>query len=351
MKKRSTKVLVRTAASPGIGAGHVARTSAVAKALTEMGATVKWACDVSTMPYLSSQRVSQDDVRILEHAATEGRSGEVELPPNAQRDDALRALPEAGSFQPDVVLLDSYLLGATWQRVAKDRGAWVAVFDDLMDRRIDADLIVNAAGSPDEYASLAPDTTLLCGLSFAVTTAEPTDVPSLEEPGSLLISFGAADPHDATSRTLLALEALRTKFPQFEAWVQLGAGARNRDSVSDLVKELGWARMLGPSDAIDARARGISLSIGAAGVSLYERMRDGIPSIVVPLAPNQSRIARAAESRGAALLAGSAEASASIALELRTSLPRLREMSAAGRAAIDGLGARRIADTIEACCG
>lgn len=343
-------VLVRTAASPGIGAGHVARTSAVAMALSSWGAKVKWACDASTVPYLLARGVTPADIRLLKHAATEGQSGEAELSPEAQRGDALHALSDDVGFRADVVLLDSYLLGDTWQRFAQSRGAWVAVFDDLLDRPIAAELIVNAASAVSDYEGLASGSTALCGLRYAVASGERAAEPLLDEPGALLVAFGASDPADATSSTLRALEARRRGSPPFQAWVQLGAGAPHRDAVSKLAAKLGWAQMIAPTEAVEARARRITLCIGAAGVSLFERMRDGIPGIVVPLATNQRRIAAAAASCGAAVIAESPDASASIALEMRSSLPRLREMSASGREAIDGLGARRIATTIALCC-
>ncbi len=349
MTAQPLKVLIRTAASPGIGAGHVARTSAVARALSDTGALVRWACDASTAPYLAARGVDPESVRVLANAATEGCAGEIELPPSQQQDDAVHALSGDASFRPDVVLMDTYLLGATWQLIAKDQGARVAVFDDLIDRPIEADLIVNAAGAPSDYASIAKGATALCGLAFAVTPAEPAAAPLLEEPVALLVAFGASDALDATSRTLHALDVLRMDSLPLRAWIQLGAGARHREAVIALTAKLGWARMLAPTEALEASTRGIGLCIGGAGVSLFERMRDGIPGIVVPLAPNQRMIAAAAVSCGAAMIAECPEASAALALELRYQLPRLREMSAAGRAAVDGMGARRIAEKISTC--
>ena len=92
---------------------------------------------------------------------------------------------------------------------------------------------------------------------------------------------------------------------------------------------------------------GADLAIGAAGVSAWERCCVGLPSLLVVLAANQQRGARALHADGAALLLGSA---ATLRETLVPALQRcarpgvLAELSAAAANVTDGAGVGRVLD-------
>jgi spore coat polysaccharide biosynthesis predicted glycosyltransferase SpsG len=267
----------------------------------------------------------------------------------AQDNDADEVLSIMKATSARAVMVDSYLLGARWQGRIRTACPHLVVFDDLVDRQIEAAIAINAAGDRGMYGRLAPGALVLCGLEYAVVHAPRTLPPRLDRPGAVLVAFGASDRANATSAVLSALRATRRDDDPFDTWIQLGADAPHRGQVQQAADTLGWARLLDPGESIDADRRNISIAIGASGVSLYERMRDGIPGIMVPLAENQRRIAMAAQSCGAAVIARSESEAAGIAIALRRSISKLREMSRSGRSAVDGLGAKRIAATISAC--
>lgn len=341
-------VLVRTAASGVIGAGHVARTSAVARELSLLGVEVTWMCDTATVPFLRDAGIQNGRIRCISRAATAGRAGEEEAPDSAQADDAqiaTKMLCELGGN--GLVLVDSYSLGATWQGAIRAAGFPVAAFDDLADRPVVADVVINAAAAPGDYAGLAPHARVLGGLQYAVIAQYGAIVPRLG--GRLLVAFGAADVADKTSEVLRALAPIVGSPDRCEVLVQLGAHAAHRKSVSVLVAELGWARLLTSSERIGDPGLGIAIAIGGAGVSLYERMNAGIPSVVIALAKNQARIATAAAIAGSAVIADTPPQAAALAWQLRHDVARLGKMSRAGVSAVDGLGARRIAGSLVAC--
>lgn len=337
------RVTIRTAASTRIGAGHAARTVAVAHELARIGAEVRWVCDEDTVPFLIARGVSHGWIRILRRSATMGQQGELQACDEDQRIDAAETLEHSGDLT-DWLLVDSYQLGTVWQRAVRTSGARIAAFDDLIDRPLEVDLVVNAAGMRTEYESIAPQATALCGLDFAVTLTAPAPPPYFSAPRGFLVAFGASDSTNATFHVLRELAKARRDDDPFVAWVQLGHNAPHREGVERLARELGWARMLMPSDTVDAGGRGIAVAIGASGVSLFERMRDGIPGIVMPIAPNQRRIADAAERCGAVIPATDPASAVSAAIDLRLDVERLRELSSAGQLAVDGAGARRIAN-------
>ncbi len=339
------RVIVRTAASADTGAGHVARCAAVAAELVRIGADVHWACDEATVPYLLERGICSDRIHVLRNAATTGHSGEEEATDAAQAEDARETLALGTA---DCALVDSYQLCAAWQRTARTAGVPVAAFDDLFERPIAADLVVNAAASPGGYAALAPNARVLAGLPYAIT-GDPSRPPAAG-PGTLLLAFGAADPGNLTEATLRALTEARDsrRAPVPETVIQLGSGAAGRPQVAKLLSTLAWATFA-PTGPTSPGAPAIA--IGAAGVGLLERMQAGVPSVVVVAAPNQRALADAATRSGAAVAVAEVRAACAEALRLLAD-PAMRDrMAAAGRAAVDGRGAARVARELNRLTG
>jgi RimJ/RimL family protein N-acetyltransferase len=94
----------------------------------------------------------------------------------------------------------------------------------------------------------------------------------------------------------------------------------------------------------------IDIAVSAAGFTAYELACAGIPGVVVALAENQRRVARACEHAGVALGIDALDGSLA---DLGPALRRLRDaclrsrMSRAGRTAFDGRGAARAALALE----
>lgn len=333
-------VTVRVAASGQIGAGHAARTCSLGAALRVLGVRLTWACDRETIPYLMDRGVPSAEIRELPAAATADRAGEAELPKAAQEGDAAATLALG---RADWTVIDSYLLGVPWQRAMKAAGVRVLAFDDLLDRAIDCDIVVNAAAEPDEYAVLAPGAMPLCGLRYALASHSPLAHRDAEH--VLLIAFGAADPANLTTATIRAIAESGSIWTTdaVKVHVRLGAGAAHRAEVESTIASNPWATLLSATPGSAGPAR---LAIGAAGVGLVERMQDGVPSVVLCAANNQRRIMMAAIDAGAALEARSPDDAVALAARLWHDSAALQAMAAAGRAAVDGGGAARIARTM-----
>ena len=339
------RVTVRTAASTGIGAGHAARTAAVAAELARIGADVRWACDADTVPYLVDRGVCRDRIRVMRHSATAGHAGERQAPDTDQLADAAETVALGPA---DWMLVDTYLLGAAWHRAARAGGARIAAFDDLADRAIDADLVINAAARAGRYAALAPGARVLDGLRHGIT-GDPARPPAAGA-GTVLLAFGAADPGNLTEATLRALAARASSTPgrPTPTVIQLGAAASSRARVEALAATLPWASFApaGPTSPGTP-----ALAIGAAGVGLLERMRAGVPSVVVVAAPNQRALAESAVKAGAAVSAESPEAACAEAQRLLRDPVALERMAIAARAAVDGRGAARVAREMNRLAG
>jgi UDP-2,4-diacetamido-2,4,6-trideoxy-beta-L-altropyranose hydrolase len=327
------RVTFRVAASGAVGAGHVARCTAVADALRALGAAVRWVCDPVTVPFLAERGVPEPDILPLRDSATQGHTGEHPAGSSSQRADAAETL---AAGRADWHVVDSYAFDAAWHEAVRSSGAHVAVFDDLTDRRIAADLVINAAAGPGTYRDLVPGAREACGLSYGII-GDPGR-PAAAGPGSLLIAFGASDAANLTGQTVDAIA--RGGLRSMPVVVQLGRAAARRADVERQLSALPQAAMAPPGPTSPGSP---TLAVGAAGVGLLERMHAGVPSVVVAIADNQRALAAAAERAGAAIVVRTVGQAIDAARQLLESPERLRRMSAAAVDAVDGRAAGRIA--------
>lgn len=327
-------------AGASIGMGHVARSASLARALESIGAEVNWACGREAALFLRDRGVPYERIQIITDES--GASHESQLDRERQVRDAEACL--AGKAV-DWVVVDAYAFGSVWHRHIRDRSIRVLAFDDLLDRRLDVDMVVNAASAPGDYLHLAPGARALCGLRHAVTGHAPRCGDGNAE--ELSIAFGATDPDDMTGRMLEALS--RAEMPALRQLrslsVRLGPNAPHRRRVESLLRSMPGAGFAQPGHRTSA------IVIGSAGVSLLERMQDGEPSVVLRTALNQRRLLDAAVRAGAAVEAADVHDAVRIVGELMNDPGRRASMAVAGKTAVDGMGAQRIARAMNRAMG
>jgi UDP-2,4-diacetamido-2,4,6-trideoxy-beta-L-altropyranose hydrolase len=310
----SPRILFVVDAGPLVGGGHVMRALTLAQALQAQGAT----CSFSGPPAMTS---------ILDAYA-----------PDMARIDAADLAQDSTSASFDALVFDHYGLGEGDHR-ALARGRPVLVVDDLADRALGADVVVDAgpARRATDYLGLTPDDArLLLGPGFAAVRPE---FAALREPAlawrgepvqRILIAMGLTDVDGITARVV---ERVRPRLNDTGIDIVLGA---ETPSYSGLLK---IARLTAEAD----------IGIGAPGSSTWERCVLGLPSVLVVLAENQRPAARAMAELGAALVVDVADADFETAFDralmklLRDAEAR-REMAARSAGVCDGLGAGRTAE-------
>lgn len=233
-------------------------------------------------------------------------------------------------------------------------GCLVALRDDLR-APPGADLVLNAAPGLsgdrlDGVPALLGAAYVLIGEAFAALPApEPR-----QRMQHLLVSFGYMDDHDMCDRTLQALAEVDAAAGRFAVTVAIGSkashlpalrghAARHRHAVAVRLDVADMAGLLRESD----------LAIGAGGVSLYERLASGVPSLTVRTADNQALIVEGAAAAGATVLLGGHETVT--AAQIGTAIARLdgdleirQRLAARGRRLVDGGGPARAAAAIHA---
>ena len=355
---KSMRVVIRTDASRRIGLGHVRRCLSLAEALREVGGEV--------------QLVSRDlgvDVRRLANAAnvgvqllpsptqgegvglSEGHTGWAGVTWSA---DVKEFLAVVDPQDADWVVVDHYAFDERWHGAVGDAlGAAIAVIDDLGDRRLAADVIVDQTWDPDhraKYAALlSRPCPILGGPRFALLGSayrEALPYQFGETVRSIGIFMGGVDSEDWTS---VALRACR-EHADFGGLIEIVTTQANPNLASLHALAQSWPGTEVRTDLPDLARFFAShdLQIGAGGGATWERCRIGAPTLALVCAENQKAIVERLKGLGivAALEPGEPSAAPEIAQLVRRLIGApfaRRELADRSRSLVDGLGARRVA--------
>ncbi|WP_165678838.1 UDP-2,4-diacetamido-2,4,6-trideoxy-beta-L-altropyranose hydrolase [Metapseudomonas otitidis] len=343
------QVLFRVDASPVMGSGHLMRCLTLARELYEQGAGLTFAC--RDLPAAPLALVSSDYalLRLPASAADETAACTAEARIDNRADaEALHGL--LGERHFDWCVVDHYGLDAEWHGLARRHASRVMVLDDLANRPLDCDLLLDPGLHAEPHARYAShltcSATTLFGPSYALLREEflrarEGIAPRAGELKRLLVFFTGGDDQ---GETLKALQALADWRPQLQVDVVIGLGHGDHKVLERLCTAQGWhlhcqidymARLMAEAD----------LAIGAAGSSSWERCALGLPALVVVLAENQRELARGLDRLGLAVDLGEhAEVSAADYRRVLEGLDaeRLRGMSRRAWDQVDGLGAARV---------
>lgn len=268
----------------------------------------------------------------------------------AARETAARARAIGASW----VVVDGYHLGVPARARLRALGLRVLSVDDhgfAGAEEADAILDQNLGATADAYASRSPDTMLLLGPSYAllreefVAAAPPVRAIGDGPPRRVLLTFGGADPADATSLAIRALADPR--LADVRATALVGAGNARGDAIERLAAETNVTVVRDATD-MPRRLADAELAIAAAGTTCWELAYMGLPSLLVVLADNQAALAVACDEAGMARSLGDVHAITEVSLAnaivaLRNDPAAMRSMSIKGSRLVDGKGGERVA--------
>jgi len=325
-------ILLWTDAGPDVGLGHVSRGLALAAELARRGAPCRFALPA--------------DPTALEWLLAAGHTDPIVLAPDAP------ALPQvlAAADGTAAVIAD---LRAPIDRAtvrALGRGRTVVVVDNAGPGVADADLIVAPFGT-------ARDARWLAGPAhMPLRQARTASFSRLRAPGDLpvvLLSMGGSDPGGLTRSAVEALGAVTT--PRLRAHVIANPRTPVWASLPGVLGRLGFppARPIVPG-AMAAHLAAADVAVLALGVTVYEALAAGVPSIVLSRTPADVAHAESLAASGAIVSLGIDPSPADVATAVGALLrdPELRTaMGRAGRALVDGQGAARIVGRLLAVMG
>ncbi len=247
------------------------------------------------------------------------------------------AVDDSNGF--DVVVLDGYVFEVALQHRLRER-APLTVVDDLC-LPADCDLAVNPSPAGERMRP-AGATAFLGGARFALLRSSFVEARDLVSRRGLarrtvLVSTGATDLDGIGARVTMDLldgdetvEVIRVVGPDAH---------RARDG--DLARE----RLLIAPPSLAEVMPEATIYAGAAGTTAVQAACVGIPAVITAAVPNQVAQADALAAAGCALVVDATDVAATC-LALLDDHARCAEMSARGRALVDGHGANRVAEAV-----
>ncbi|MDB5470101.1 MAG: pseudaminic acid biosynthesis-associated protein PseG [Caulobacter sp.] len=326
-------------AGPEVGGGHVMRSLTLARALQARGVAVSFLCPPAVTAVLEA---FAPDIHRVWAASTEGA----------------RIVAAVRTATADLVVFDHYGLDADDHRAAAGARP-VLVIDDLADRPLGADLVLDSGPSrePEDYVGLLPaHARLLLGPACAPVRPEFAALRSEAlarrtagaPPRRLLVSLGLGDPGGVTAR---ALEMLLPMTGELAIDVVMGAAAASLSKVRALALVYPQLTLHIDSRDMAALTAAADLAVGGGGSSSWERCVLGLPTLLLILADNQRPAARALESAGAVMALE--VAAPGFAGHFEEDLARLLAdgrlrtgMALAAADVCDGEGAGRVAEAV-----
>jgi UDP-2,4-diacetamido-2,4,6-trideoxy-beta-L-altropyranose hydrolase len=338
-------VAFRIDASAAVGAGHVARCRALAAQLRKRGRTCRFVAGQGARPWQAALHGDGFQVDLLPAAVDTGGAEDAEATSRAL------GVPGRGAW----LVVDHYGLDGNWHSVLRRAGWRLLVIDDLANRPLDADAVLDPAptASADAYRLLAePGCELLLGSRYCLLREEFAEWRQESRrrpvaPGRVHLALGGTGPGD-TLATMARLVLERA--PD----ASLHAVAAHPVAALDALQARFRERLrvsVAPASVAETMV-GCAAALGAPGGMLWERFCLGLPTACVGVSPNQVPVLAKLADAGWLLDLGSAGAFDAAAADrfagwLADDTARATERMRLFEA-VDGRGAERVADWLVA---
>lgn len=305
-------VVIRVDSSSQIGSGHLMRCLTLAGRLLDSGADVHFICrDIDgNLSHLVSEQGY--DLLMLPRAERDdmltGYAAWLTVPQERDAADTIEAMNARGLGHVDILVVDSYAIGITWEKKLRPMANKIFVIDDLVNRKHDCDVLLDANfysdGGANRYDGLVsnqcrrlvgPQYVLLRDEFYVAREKQPVRDGNIHR---ILVFYGGSDMTDETTKAINAIIKLKRNFCQelannscldenFTADIIVGGSNKNSDKIKDLCKSYDFltyhfqisnmARMMAEAD----------IMVGAGGTTTWERCCMGLPAIVTAVADNQ----------------------------------------------------------------
>jgi len=354
-------IAFRLDASVKIGSGHFVRCLTLATELKQHGVYIRFVS--RHMPKHLCEMLDENghEYRLLSTREIETISSNVtyaSLLGVSQQTDAQDTIDVLSDILWDWIVVDHYALNAQWHQMLRDYTKYIFVIDDLADRPLDCDLLLDQSYGRREKAYtdlVTKQCRMLLGSRFALLRSEFVKLRfnAIERRThfqgilNILVAMGGTDPENATKIALKALAEINWQvLPHID--VVLGSNAPFVNEIQQLANyHLLEVTVSTDVDDMAERMVKADIAIGAGGCSSWERCCLGLPTLVTVTAENQKLVARNLEESGAVKLIGIVQPlqKREIKIELERLIKLndcLSSMSKKAFKITDGLGTKRI---------
>lgn len=289
------RIAFRTDASHEIGTGHFMRCLTLADELNKFDFEVQFVA--REMPSHLQQLLQKRNINLCK---LNQKSNIVETKKlkhshwlnTSQTQDAIETLEVLGARKLDWLIVDHYALDSCWESRLRSIASKILVIDDLADRKHDCDLLLDQnfyANKNQRYqGKVSTKCQMLLGPTFALLRNEFRDKRNFlrvrsGEIKNILVSFGGIDSKNLTTLAIKVISKLKW---DVSVNVVIGENHPNLKEIKILCQSFRFdchiqsTNMAGLMDQAD-------LAIGAGGISVWERLCIGLPSICIVAADNQ----------------------------------------------------------------
>jgi len=300
-----SRFVFRVDSSQKIGSGHVMRCLILAEELRECGASVEFIVrdhkgNINQQIISKGFMVNSLPTKPYKtHQALTNYEAWLGVGQNLDSDETISIIEDKAV---EWLIVDHYAIDYRWERKLRPHIKKIMVIDDLANRRHDCDLLLdqNYIHNEKRYDQLvAPDVIKLLGVRYVLLRKEfikNIDRVQNSKVKRVFVFFGAIDQDNLTLLAIKSLTQPNLKHILVDIVIgeanpyqkELRETAAKFENISLHIQISNIAELMLKAD----------LALGAGGVTTWERIVLGLPSIVVTIADNQVGSVKALDERG-----------------------------------------------------
>lgn len=302
-------IVFRVDASVYIGSGHVMRCVTLAEELKNRGANVIFVCreySGNMIEYIREKNIPSFGFPLLKPVDTnQEETFDVWLDIEETKKIILN------SFQKvHLLIVDHYSLDYKWEKEMRPFVNKIMVIDDLANRNHDCDLLLdqNFYLENNRYTGLInKDCQQLLGPKYSLLRSEFAKAKRKQLPKNgrirnILVFFGGSDVNNETCKVLEALR--KADRGDIKVDVVIGKSNPHQKEIREIIRDMPNTDLSIQVDNIHEYIERADFSIGAGGSTTWERCCLGLPSLVISIADNQTKVAKDVALKGAQIWLG-----------------------------------------------
>jgi len=348
-----------------IGSGHVMRTLTLSNALKRRGAKIRFICQEVSGNLEDTIQNKHHELALIGLRFDPEKSNEYGIFGRNITDiekDAAETISRLYE-DTDLLIVDHYDLDYRWHRLIKKHVGKLMVIDDLANRELDCDLVLDQTPKrlEKDYSSIVDsDTVKLLGSSYALIRSQfaekrrdsISNKKNNKRINTILISMGGTDPKGITVKIIKELEKNYQSFKDVKINIVVTDGFPHITNIKKIIiKSKLSFRLLINVENMARLMLEADLAIGGGGTTSLERCVMALPSLVVVQASNQDYISNVLEKCNAIKIISDIKLLSDLVRNLQNNY-ELAVMSRASLSICDGVGAERVVENIQnrLCC-
>ena len=296
------QIIFRVDSSSIIGSGHLMRCLTLAQQYRKEGYSVTFVCRELEGNLAGLVKEQGFQLYMLPVAKKdETLTGYGKWLTVTQEQDAAETVSILQKFgNVDRVVVDSYAIDETWEKIVRPNTKEIFVIDDLANRKHDCDILLDQnyyLNKAERYIGLVPEhCKMLLGPRYTLLRDEFYEAKEKMKPRdgqlhNILVFYGGVDATDETSKAIKALRRLNAngELPDVEITVVVGGSNARKDDIAIFCQKAGFQYLCQVNNMAELMAEA-DLMLGAGGTTTWERCFLTLPSIVTAVAENQFQI-------------------------------------------------------------